>query len=244
MNEGFFRFLLPYYSSVQKNHTKAAINSFVDDLRSGNVEQFLQRLQSFFADFQYDAQTTPESHFRNVLYILCKLMGLQVDAEYQTSDGRIDLLLRTDKFVYVIECKIDSTARIALDQIKSKEYALPWFLDNRETILIGINFSTTTRRPDNWLIERADGSIIEGGQKKWSEISGQKKVVRNRGKNTAVIFGLIKANPSITRDQLSAEVHIAPSAVQKHIEKLKQGYIVRADGDRGGYWVILKEWEA
>lgn len=69
-------------------------------------------------------------------------------------------------------------------------------------------------------------------------------MVRNRGKNTAVIFGLIKANPSITRDQLSAEVHIAPSAVQKHIEKLKQGYIVRADGDRGGYWVILKEWEA
>lgn len=140
--------------------------------------------------------------------------------------------------------KIDSTARIALDQIKSKEYALPWSLDNREKILIGINFSTTTRRPDDWIIERGDGSIIEGGQKKWSEISGQKKVVRNRGKNTAVIFGLIKANPSITRDQLSAEVHIAPSAVQKHIEKLKQGYIVRADGDRGGYWVILKEWEA
>ncbi len=162
VNEGIFRFLLPYYSSVQKNHTKAAINSFVDDLRSGNAEQFLQRLQSFFADFQYDAQTTPESHFRNVLYILCKLMGLQVDAEYQTSDGRIDLLLRTDKFVYIIECKIDSTARIALDQIKSKEYALPWSLDNRETILIGLNFSTTTRRPDNWLIEHPDGSLIEG----------------------------------------------------------------------------------
>ena len=160
VREGFFEFLLPYYATVPNNDAKIAISDFVEDILDGNVEQFLLRLQSFFADFQYDAQTTPESHFRNVLYILCKLMGLQVDAEYQTSDGRIDLLLRTDKFVYIIECKIDSIARIALDQIKSKEYALPWSLDNREKILIGLNFSTTTRRPDDWIIERGDGSQI------------------------------------------------------------------------------------
>ena len=162
VRDGFFNFLLPYYTSVSGDDTNTAIDDFVADIRSGNVEQFLQRLQSFFADFQYDAQTTPESHFRNVLYILCKLMGLQVDAEYQTSDGRIDLLLRTDKFVYIIECKIDSTARIALDQIKSKAYSLPWSLDNREKILIGISFSTKTRRPDDWLIERGKDGEIRG----------------------------------------------------------------------------------
>ena len=190
------------YDSEQKLYNKIntfltkkeAINLFVDDLRPGNVEQFLQRLQSFFADFQYDAQTTPESHFRNVLYILCKLMGLRVDAEYQTSDGRIDLLLRTDKFVYIIECKIDSTARIALDQIKSKEYALPWSLDNREKILIGLNFSTTTRRPDDWIIERADGSIIEGGknareQEREQEGEQVKKQVKEQVKKLVLALG-------------------------------------------------------
>lgn len=193
VREGFFEFLLPYYATVPNNDAKIAISDFVKDILDGNAEQFLQRLQSFFADFQYDAQTTPETHFRNVLYILCKLMGLQVDAEYQTSDGRIDLLLRTDKFVYVIECKIDSTARIALDQIKSKEYALPWSLDNREKILVGINFSTKTRRPDDWLIERADGSIIEGGKNVREQVREQegeqvkeqvKKLVLALGKDT------------------------------------------------------------
>ena len=193
VREGFFEFLLPYYAIVPNNDAKIAISDFVKDILDGNAEQFLQRLQSFFADFQYDAQTTPETHFRNVLYILCKLMGLQVDAEYQTSDGRIDLLLRTDKFVYVIECKIDSTARIALDQIKSKEYALPWSLDNREKILVGINFSTKTRRPDDWLIERADGSIIEGGKNVREQVREQegeqvkeqvKKLVLALGKDT------------------------------------------------------------
>ena len=65
------------------------------------------------------------------------------------TDGRIDLLVRTDRFLYIIECKIDSTAEVALKQIHDKEYALPWTLDNREKVLIGVNFSTEKRRPDD-----------------------------------------------------------------------------------------------
>ena len=158
VRDGFFDFLLPYYTSVKKDETAFEIDSFVNDVRNGHADQFLQRLQSFFADFRYDAQTTPEAHFRNVLYILCKLIGLQVDAEYMTSDGRIDLLIRTDEYVYIIECKIDSSARVALEQIKAKEYALPWAVDNRAKVMIGLNFSTKSRRPEEWLIE-ADGEV-------------------------------------------------------------------------------------
>ena len=224
VNEGFFRFLLPYYSSVQKNRTKAAINSFVDDLRSGNVEQFLMRLQSFFADFQYDAQTTPESHFRNVLYILCKLIGLKVDAEYQTSDGRIDLLLRTEKYVYVVECKIDSAAKIALQQIKDKEYALPWTLDNREKILIGIIFSTTTRRPDNWLIERADGSVVEqSGHDSGHDVDMMKELVLTIG------------DASKSREELAKAVDISSRGYFQDnylTPALRYGYIARTLPDK------------
>ena len=160
VRDGFFKFLLPYYASVEEN-TALEINKFVNDIRQGQAELFLKRLQSFFADFRYDAQTVPEAHFRNVLYILCKLIGLQVDAEYQTSDGRIDLLIRTDKYVYIIECKIDSSARVALEQIHTKEYALPWAVDNRQTILVGLNFSTKSRRPDDYIIEYEDDT--QGG---------------------------------------------------------------------------------
>ena len=160
VDEGFFRFLLPYYSSVQKNRAKAEIAEFIEDVRDGNADRFMGRLQSFFADYQYDTKMTAESHFQNVMYILFKLIGLQVEIERRTSDGRIDMLMRTEKFVYVIECKIDSTAGVALGQIKEKEYTLPWALDEREKVLIGVNFSTEKRRPDGWVIERGDGTIM------------------------------------------------------------------------------------
>ena len=35
-----------------------------------------------------------------------KLVGFYVKAEYHTSQGRIDLVLQTDKFIYVMEFKL------------------------------------------------------------------------------------------------------------------------------------------
>ena len=240
---------------------KIAISDFVKDILDGNVEQFLLRLQSFFADFQYDAQTTPESHFRNVLYILCKLMGLQVDAEYQTSDGRIDLLLRTDKFVYIIECKIDSTARIALDQIKDKEYALPWSLDNREKILIGLNFSTTTRRPDDWIIERGDGTIVKRGDQETGQVAGQvQELIQGLKKKQQLVYRFIAENePLQTKSEpLSSEneplqtksepldtnfiatrLGLPYSTAKRITKQLEDLHLIRrAEGKKNGSWEI------
>jgi Fic family protein len=76
------------------------------------------------------------------------------------------------------------------------------------------------------LIEtKEDEEVVrKGGQKRWSEI----------------LESIIK-NPKITRAELSEKMKINPSAVQKHIQKLKtNGFIERMGGDKGGYWKILK----
>lgn len=248
VDEGFFRFLLPYYSSVQKNRAKAEIAEFIDDVREGNAERFMERLQSFFADYQYDTKMTPESHFQNVMYILFKLIGLQVEIERRTSDGRIDMLMRTEKYVYVIECKIDSTADVALGQIKDKEYTLPWALDEREKVLIGVNFSTKTRRPDGWVIERGDGTIVRGGSKigqksvrNRSEI-GRKATSKTTTKTTSKILAIIRDNPLLTYEEIGAKVGLTTDGVYYHTNKLRsKGIIRREGGTNGGTWIILKQ---
>lgn len=70
------------------------------------------------------------------------------------------------------------------------------------------------------------GQKNKGGQKKWSE-------------TTQKIYELIKSNPNISRQQLCDELGINPSAVQKHIEKLKaENVIKRQGGAKGGYWEV------
>ena len=116
------------------------------------------RLQSFFADTPYEViagqkpERDTELHYRNVLFIVFKLVGLYTQMEYHTSNGRIDLVLQTDRYVYIMEFKLNGTAEEALRQIEEKGYALPFAGDNREVFKIGVNFSSETRNIEKWLV--------------------------------------------------------------------------------------------
>ena len=93
-----------------------------------------------------------EVHYQNVIYIITKLLGIYVQAEYRTSNGRIDLLMATDKYIYILELKHEGSAQEALEQINSKDYALPFCIDGRQVIKIGANVSKDTRNIDEWII--------------------------------------------------------------------------------------------
>ena len=68
--------------------------------------------------------------------------------------------------------------------------------------------------------------IIVGGQKKWSETALK-------------LLDLLKQNPKISRKELCEELKINPSAVQKHIDKLKETKMIeRIGGAKGGEWRV------
>jgi hypothetical protein len=126
---------------------------FVSDIESGKVEAFLKRLSSLFADTPYELIKDLENHYQNVLFIVTKLMGFYVKAEYHTSEGRIDLVLQANDYTYVMEFKLNGTAEDALQQINDKNYTLPFAVDERKLIKVGINFSSSTRNIERWIIE-------------------------------------------------------------------------------------------
>ena len=153
VEEGFMKFLLPFYAHVNQVESPFEIQKFVREVRSGDYDSFFHRLQSFFADTTYELIRDQEVHYQNVLFILSKLMGFYVKAEYNTSHGRIDMVLQTDKFIYIMEFKLDGTAEEALQQINEKQYALPFEADGRKIFKIGVNFSAKTRNIERWLVE-------------------------------------------------------------------------------------------
>ncbi|OUN99992.1 hypothetical protein B5F96_18150, partial [Parabacteroides johnsonii] len=70
-----------------------------------------------------------------------------------TSIGRVDLVLKTNDYIYVMEFKLEGTAQDALKQINEKQYALPFATDPRKLFKIGINFSNELRNIEEWIIE-------------------------------------------------------------------------------------------
>ena len=153
VKEGFVNFLVPYYTYSKSANNATIIGSFVKSLERGDVERFMELLQSFMADIPYELVRNLEVHYQNAIYIITKLMGLYVQAEYRTSRGRIDLLVGTDKYVYIIELKLDGSAEEALAQINEKDYALPFAVDGREIVKIGANITSETRNLERWVVE-------------------------------------------------------------------------------------------
>lgn len=153
VEQGFIRYLLPFYTPKTKDKNTYAISQFVKDVRSGNASGFIHRLEGFFANGDYQVVGDAEIYFQNTLYVFFKLLGFYVEVERHTSNGRMDMLVQTSQYIYIIELKLDKTADVALQQIDTKGYALPFADDPRTLYKIGVNFSTEQKRIDDWKID-------------------------------------------------------------------------------------------
>ena len=153
VEQGFIKYLYPFYTPKVQEKSAFSIARFVKDVRNGDAEGFMRRLENFFANGDYQVMGNLEIYFQNTLYVFFRLMGFYVDVERHTSDGRMDIVMQTPEYVYILELKMDKSAEEALAQIEAKGYAKPFAGDSRKLFKIGINFSTATRRIDDWKID-------------------------------------------------------------------------------------------
>ena len=153
VEEGFMDFLVPFYTPVEESESGFAVWEFIQDVKAGNVDGFMERLQSFLADCPYEMAKDIELHYQNVLFIVFRLAGLYTQVEYHTSRGRIDMVVQTSDYVYVMEFKLDGSAEQAIEQIEERQYDLPFAKDRRKVYKIGVNFSSETRNIDRWIVK-------------------------------------------------------------------------------------------
>ena len=154
VNYGLFSALLMEFSRHNRIATLKTAMAMRKDLQEGRPKEFFDKLKSFLAGIPYDKLPHGfELNFEKVLFSMMRLLDLDVQSEAELSNGRIDLLVKTERYIYVIELKMDKPAKEALAQIDSKDYALPFAYDGRKLYKIGIAVSTETRNITEWLIE-------------------------------------------------------------------------------------------
>ena len=81
------------------------------------------------------------------------MMGFYTRMEDHTSNGRIDLSVETDDFVYIFEFKVNKTAAEAMAQIRDKEYWKKFKASGKTIHLIAANFSPDAKALDDIIIE-------------------------------------------------------------------------------------------
>ncbi len=91
----------------------------------------------------------------------------------------------------------------------------------------------------NVLNKKSVVSFIDTIKEKWSEKWSENFDIK-LAENQIKILILIHKNKYITRKEISEQLNINQSAVQKHINKLKTLNLIKRIGpDKGGYWLII-----
>ena len=156
VERGFMECLAKTYVPTASYYSPFDVQKFVDDFEKGDAEDLMKRFEAFFADADYAIVGDAELYFQNTMYVMCKLMGQFVQVERHTSAGRMDIVVQTEKYIYVMELKMDASADEALQQIEDKGYAKPFATDPRQLFKIGVNFASATRRIEEWKIRQTD----------------------------------------------------------------------------------------
>lgn len=155
VEQGFLDMLMKIYTQSRAGRSEFDVRRFVLDVEAGRVDDFMTRLQALFSGYQYDQIDLGnlELHYRNVIYLVMKLMGFYTHAEMRTAAGRIDLLVRTPDYLYLFEFKVNKSAQAAMDQINDRDYLLPFRADGRKIVKVGVNFDDTIRSISEWIVE-------------------------------------------------------------------------------------------
>ena len=149
---GFLNFLVPYYTNVSNDETGFHIAKFMRELKSGDVEAFMERLKIFFSGIPYELSDDTERHYQVIFHVVFTLLGQFIRSEVRSSRGRADAVVHTPTAIYVFEFKLDGTADAALKQIDEKGYLIPYTLDGRKLVKVGVNFSKETRNIDEYIV--------------------------------------------------------------------------------------------
>ena len=153
VKNAFMRFLMDSFTPVRKELAASHIAKLYKALKINDIAEFMQQMQIFFAGVPNNITLKNEKYYQTVFYLVLTLVGVYIEAEVTTNNGRIDAVMETAKRIYIIEFKLHDSATTAMQQIRTKKYYEKYLNNGKEIILVAAAFDQQTRNIGEWLTE-------------------------------------------------------------------------------------------
>ncbi len=155
VERSFVESLSSAFTRKERSKVMPQVYRIKSALEKGDLEKAVEGINWFYEDIPVDVHIRKERYYQSIFYLIMRLLGYYAKVEERTSRGRIDCVVETGEKVYVIEFKLDGTAKQALAQIKEKGYHEKYLKEKeKEVYLVGIAFDGEKRRIGEFVIER------------------------------------------------------------------------------------------
>ena len=158
---GYTDGLLPTYTGIESSSVQSGFAvKFWKALRKDDIDLAMRELQAYMAGLPYvegfkqklQEAANKEGFYEYTLYLIFSMLNIYVRTQVKCRGGRTDMVVLMPTTTYVFEFKTDGTAQQALEQINTKDYALPYQTEGRKVVKVGVKFDAETRTPEKWVV--------------------------------------------------------------------------------------------
>ena len=125
-------------------------------IQLGNLLEAMKCLKALIADVPYSnkklASMDMEERYRLIMSTIFNAIGCRVEVEKMIATGRIDMVVETTQYIYVLELKLSDNGGVdaAAEQIRAKQYAEPFKADKRKVIALAIELDDRGKGLVDW----------------------------------------------------------------------------------------------
>ena len=150
VRRAFLAYLLTTYSAVDLSMAGSSLKQLARALLNADWPRFFEVLNSLLASISYELHIKQEKYYQTIFYLIFKLIGLEIQAEVRTNQGRLDAVIETAKAISIFEFKLSGSAAEALAQIEMRAYYAPYLAKGKPLHLLGVNFEMDSRSVTEW----------------------------------------------------------------------------------------------
>ena len=156
VRKALYKIVLPALTLQSNAQVISTQNMLLYSLKLGNLPEAMKCLKALIADVPYSnkklASMDMEERYRLILSTIFNAIGCRVEVEKMIATGRIDMVVETTNFIYVLELKLSNNGGVdaATEQIKAKQYAEPFQADKRKAIALAIELDDKGKGLVDW----------------------------------------------------------------------------------------------
>lgn len=156
VKQALYDIVLPTLTMKRTNEVKSMQANLYTYMNHADLEKGMQTLKALIADVPYSNKKMKsmnmEERYRLVISTIFNAIGFNVEVERMLSTGRIDAIVTTPKFIYVLELKLTNNVGVdaAAQQIIDNRYLEPFKADKRKVIGLAIELDEQGKGLIDW----------------------------------------------------------------------------------------------
>ena len=156
VRKALYKIVLPTITMQTNAQVLSTQNMLLLALQLGNIPDAMKYLKALIADVPYSnkklASMDMEERYRLIMSTIFNAIGCRVEVEKMISTGRIDMVVESTNYIYILELKLRNNGGIsaAEQQILAKQYAEPFKAAKQNVIALAIELDDMGKGLIGW----------------------------------------------------------------------------------------------